>query len=445
MNNEIASHINALRTELPENVTLVCVSKFHPVEAIREAYEAGERHFGESRVQELKTKIPQLPTDIHWHFIGHLQTNKVRDLLKLRPYLIHSVDSERLLQALQDEAAKLGIVQDILLEVHVAKEETKSGFTREEISNIQYQISNYPNIHVRGLMCMATNTDDEEEIRRCFSTLKELSIVNSQFSILSMGMSDDFRIAIECGSNMVRIGSTIFGDRVYPTPKPSMQTLKAVFFDQDGVLFNSMPFHAKSWELAMTENGMPFSAEQTYRNEGRTGASVIQENYRAIHGVDAPQEVIEAVYAAKSDHFNRLTGGKLPDLIPGVRELLTFLHQHGIQCWVVTGSGQRSLLNNLCATFEGILQPDHIISAFDVQHGKPHPEPYLKAWERSGFRIEECMVVENAPLGTRAGKAAGLFLAAVNTGPLPDSDLTAEGADRVLPTMHALLEWLQQK
>ena len=220
--------------------------------------------------------------------------------------------------------------------------------------------------------------------------------------------------------------------------------IKAVFFDQDGVLFNSMPFHAKSWELAMTENGMPFSAEQTYRNEERTGASVIQENYRAIYGVDAPQEVIEAVYSAKSDHFNRLTGGKLPDLIPGVRDLLTFLHQHGIQCWVVTGSGQRSLLNNLCTTFEGIIKPDHIISAFDVQHGKPHPEPYLKAWERSGFRKEECMVVENAPLGTRAGKAAGLFVAAVNTGPLPDSDLTAEGADRVFPSMHALLEWLQQ-
>ena len=215
MSNEIASHINALRKEIPSDVTLVCVSKFHPVEAIREAYEAGERHFGESRVQELKTKIPQLPSDIYWHFIGHLQTNKVRDLLKLKPYLIHSVDSERLLQTIQDEAAKLGIVQDVLLEVHVAKEETKSGFAPEEISNFQDQISHCPNIRIRGLMCMATNTDDEAEIRRCFSTVKELSILNSQFSILSMGMSDDFRIAIACGSNMVRIGSTIFGERTY--------------------------------------------------------------------------------------------------------------------------------------------------------------------------------------------------------------------------------------
>ena len=335
MSTAITQHIQTLRTELPKEVTLVCVSKFHPVEAIREAYEAGERHFGESRVQELKTKIPQLPSDIYWHFIGHLQTNKVRDLLKLKPYLIHSVDSERLLQTIQDEAAKLGIVQDILLELHVAKEETKSGFAPEEISNFQYQISHCPNIRIRGLMCMATNTDDEAEVRRCFTLTASVASgltekrADSEAGfpekpVLSMGMSDDFRIAIACGSNMVRIGSTIFGDRVYPTPKPSMRTLKAVFFDQDGVLFNSMPFHAKSWELAMTENGMPFSAEQTYRNEGRTGASVIQENYRAIHGVDAPQEVIEAVYGAKSDHFNRLTGGKLPDLIPGVRDLLTF-------------------------------------------------------------------------------------------------------------------------
>ena len=217
MSNEIASHINALRKEIPSDVTLVCVSKFHPVEAIREAYEAGERHFGESRVQELKTKIPQLPSDIHWHFIGHLQTNKVRDLLKLKPYLIHSVDSERLLQTIQDEAAKLGIVQDVLLEVHVAKEDTKTGFSPQEITNHLSPITNYqyPHVHVKGLMCMATNTDDVNEIRRCFSTVKELSILNSQFSILSMGMSDDFRIAIACGSNMVRIGSTIFGERTY--------------------------------------------------------------------------------------------------------------------------------------------------------------------------------------------------------------------------------------
>ena len=125
----VAEQIRSVRAHIPAGVTLVCVSKFHPVEAIREAYEAGERHFGESRVQELQKKVPALPADIHWHFIGHLQTNKVRDLLKLRPYLIQSVDSERLLQAINDEAAKQGFVQDVLLEVHVAKEETKTGLT----------------------------------------------------------------------------------------------------------------------------------------------------------------------------------------------------------------------------------------------------------------------------------------------------------------------------
>ena len=293
---------------------------------------------------------------------------------------------------------------------------------------------------------MATNTDDETEIRRCFTEAKSiLSSFTFHLSTLSMGMSDDYRIAIECGATMVRIGSTIFGER-----SNSVSDLtgvaglpKAVFFDQDGVLFNSMPYHAQSWELAMNENGLPFTANQTYRNEGRTGASVITEAYRLVYGIDAPQEVIEAVYAAKSRHFNELTGGRLPELIPGIREVLAYLKQQGVQCWVVTGSGQRSLLDNLLTTFPDTFTG--IISAFDVQHGKPHPEPYLKAWERCGFAKEACMIVENAPLGVRAGKAAQIFTVAVNTGPLPDELLYAEKADVVLPNMAALLEWLKNR
>jgi HAD superfamily hydrolase (TIGR01509 family) len=191
----------------------------------------------------------------------------------------------------------------------------------------------------------------------------------------------------------------------------------------------------------MTENGMPFTAEQTYRNEGRTGASVIAEAYKLIHHNEAPQELIEAVYAAKSAHFNRLTGGKLPELIPGIREVLDYLHSKGVQCWVVTGSGQRSLLDKLNDTFPGIFSG--IITAYDVKYGKPNPEPYLKAWERSGFDKSECYVVENAPLGVRAGKAAGLFTIAVNTGILSDSELSVEGADKVFPNMDALLQWLK--
>ena len=198
------------------------MSKFHPVEAIREAYEAGERHFGESRVQEMKTKVSQLPADIRWHFIGHLQTNKVRDLLKCHPYLIESVDSLRLLEAINAEAAKLGIIQDILLEVHVAKEETKSGFSPEEIrqfedSNIR-RLEGFSNVRVRGLMTMATNTDDEEEIRRCFNQISNLkSQISNGEPVLSMGMSDDYLIAIDCGATSIRIGSAIFGERAYNT------------------------------------------------------------------------------------------------------------------------------------------------------------------------------------------------------------------------------------
>lgn len=215
----ISTNLALLHKTLPDTITLVCISKFQPVEAIREAYLAGERHFGESRVQELKEKVAQLPEDIHWHFIGHLQTNKVRDLIKLKPYLIQSVDSERLLRAINDEAARLGIVQDVLLEVHVAREETKTGFSPEEfkalMANGQWSMAN---VRICGLMCMATNTDDETEIKRCFSLSAELVRALSEKqpyreAVLSMGMSDDYRIAIKCGSNMVRLGSCIFGAR----------------------------------------------------------------------------------------------------------------------------------------------------------------------------------------------------------------------------------------
>ena len=441
----IRDNIRNVRAHVPAGVTLVCVSKFQPVDAIREAYEAGERHFGESRVQELKQKQAQLPADIHWHFIGHLQTNKVRDLLKLRPYLIQSVDSVHLLQAINDEAAKQEIVQDVLLEVHVAQEETKTGFAPSEISNFKSQISNLSNVRICGLMAMATNTEDEQEIRRCFSLTASIArgltaeggLTSNSEAVLSMGMSDDYQIAIECGSTMVRIGSTIFGKR--PTAKT--QKLKAVFFDQDGVLYNSMPYHAESWAWAMTKHGLPYTPMECYRNEGRTSTGVIQEHHQQMFGTDATPELIEAIYADKSAHFTEMTGG-FPGIIPNVDKVLYFLRAQGIQCWVVTGSGQRNLINALNETFDNVFTG--IISSFDVVKGKPDPEPYLKAWERSGFKKEECAVVENAPLGVRAAKAAGLYTFAVNTGPLPDEELAAEGADRIFHSMAELLDWLQK-
>lgn len=437
----IANNIRNVRAHIPAHVTLVCVSKFHSVEAIREAYDAGERHFGESRVQELKQKIPLLPADIHWHFIGHLQTNKVRDLLKLRPYLIHSVDSERLLEAINAEAIKQGIVQNILLELHVAKEETKTGLSKTQVRLIlDHTATVWRGIRILGLMAMATNTDDETEIRRCFNMTAGLAgdlysadeTVFQAKPVLSMGMSEDYRIAIDCGSNMVRIGSTIFGERAH--------RLKAVFFDQDGVLYNSMPYHAESWAWAMTKHGLPYTAMECYRNEGRTSTGVIQEHHRQMYGTDATPELIEAIYKDKTEHFTEMTGG-FPGIIPDVDKVLQYLRSQGVQCWVVTGSGQRDLINALNKTFDNAFTG--IISSFDVKKGKPDPEPYLKAWERSGFKKEECLVVENAPLGVRAAKAAGLFTCAVNTGILPDSELEAEHADKVFPNMAALLKWLQ--
>ena len=216
----IQQRLSAIRQSLPADVRLVAVSKYHTIEQIAEAYAAGCRDFGESRVQELKLKQAALPKDIRWHFIGHLQTNKVRELLKLRPYLIQSVDSEHLLCAINAEAEKQGFIQDVLIELHVAREETKSGFSIEEFRQLMADGKwRMANIRICGLMAMATNTDDEQELRRCFRTVKCLfdqindKMVNDKMVNLSMGMSDDYKIAISEGSTMVRIGSDIFGER----------------------------------------------------------------------------------------------------------------------------------------------------------------------------------------------------------------------------------------
>ena len=210
---------------------MVCVSKFHPAEAIMEAYNAGERDFGESRMQELLPKYEALPKDIRWHFIGHLQTNKVRQIVPF-VHMIHSVDSMRLLETINREAEKIQRKVRVLLEVHVAKEETKSGFSPEELEQLRiknFELSDcFPWVEVCGIMGMATYTDNVEEWRRCFREIKSLAaylspIAHSEASDtrpqISMGMSDDYLIAIEEGSTMVRIGSSIFGERNYQTTK----------------------------------------------------------------------------------------------------------------------------------------------------------------------------------------------------------------------------------
>ena len=199
----------------------MAVSKFHPVEALKEAYEAGQRIFGESRVQELVVKHEALPKDIEWQMIGHLQTNKVRQIVPFVS-LIQSVDSVRLAECINREAERIGRVVDILLEIHVAQEESKTGWAYPElVTFLQGEgFKSLKNIRVRGVMGMATNTDNEAVIRADFEQLAKhyndlKPLFGEAFDTLSMGMSDDYELAIECGSTMVRIGSSIFGERIY--------------------------------------------------------------------------------------------------------------------------------------------------------------------------------------------------------------------------------------
>ena len=196
------------------NITLVAVSKTKPVEDILELYNLGHRDFGENYVQELAEKAEKLPNDIRWHFIGHLQSNKVRSIVPFI-YLIHGVDSLRLLKEIDKQAEKSKRVIDCLLQVHIAQEETKFGFDETELLNLE--LKQFLNVRIKGLMGMASLTDDINKIRIEFKTLKtlfeKLKTQNPELSILSMGMSADYKIAIEEGSNMVRIGSLLFGER----------------------------------------------------------------------------------------------------------------------------------------------------------------------------------------------------------------------------------------
>lgn len=223
----IKENILQINKELPPSTKLVAVSKFKPAEAVQEAYDAGQRIFAESRPQELKQKVEVLPKDIEWHFIGHLQTNKIKMVV---PYttLIHSIDSERLLVEVGEYARRNNYHPGVLLELHIAQEETKQGFSADEILDLLDRIASdgelrdkLSNISVRGLMAMASFVDDQEQIRSEFSKLLELrdEIVRrnypflDSFTELSFGMSGDYHIAASMGSTMVRIGTSIFGSR----------------------------------------------------------------------------------------------------------------------------------------------------------------------------------------------------------------------------------------
>jgi len=220
----IADNLQQVKAALKPEVSLVAVSKFHPAEAIKEAYDAGQRVFGESHVQELVAKQPVLPQDIEWHFIGHLQTNKVKYIVPFIS-LIHSMDSVKLMKEINKQGEKCGRVIDVLLQIHVAAEETKFGFTPEEVVEMlsEGEWRTMENVRIVGLMAMATNTDDEARIGREFESVAQLFDVlkdhffadKPSFKELSMGMSGDYLIAQAHGSTMVRVGSKIFGERNY--------------------------------------------------------------------------------------------------------------------------------------------------------------------------------------------------------------------------------------
>ena len=217
----IASNIDTIKKSLPEHVTLVAVSKTKPVSDLMEAYNAGQRIFGENKIQEMTDKWEEMPKDIQWHMIGHVQSNKVKFMA---PYvtLIHGVDSLKLLQEIDKQALKNNRIIDCLLQIYIAEEESKFGLDESELNELltSLEFKQLKNIRILGLMGMATFTDDQNQIKKEFRNLKstfdsiqKLETANCQFNTISMGMSGDYKLAIECGSTMVRIGSSIFGGR----------------------------------------------------------------------------------------------------------------------------------------------------------------------------------------------------------------------------------------
>lgn len=219
----IAQNLKQLTSQLPTGVKLVAVSKFHPVERLKEAYDEGQRLFGENRAQELASKAPQLPADIEWNFIGHLQKNKVRMIIP-HVAMIQSVDSVELLTLINKEAARVNRHIKVLLQLHVAKEQTKSGFTVDEVlkAAAEGNFENLSNVTIAGVMAMGTFTDDMQQVASEFETvhdtfirLREMKFATPDFKEISMGMSDDWPIAVEHGATIVRIGTDIFGAREY--------------------------------------------------------------------------------------------------------------------------------------------------------------------------------------------------------------------------------------
>lgn len=221
------------------------------------------------------------------------------------------------------------------------------------------------------------------------------------------------------------------------TRKHSSLPLKAVLFDMDGVLFDSMPYHANAWHKIMEERGLHLSKEEAYLHEGRTGSGTINLICQRQYGRNATEEEIQEIYKAKTEAFN---DHPLAERMEGAWEILTKVKRDGLFSMVVTGSGQATLLDRLNENFPNIFDPQLMVTAFDVKYGKPNPEPYLMALNKGNLKANEAIVVENAPLGVQAATAAGIFTVAVNTGPLDDNVLLEAGANILFPSMQALCD-----
>lgn len=217
--------------------------------------------------------------------------------------------------------------------------------------------------------------------------------------------------------------------------------LKAVLFDMDGVLFDSMPYHVESWHRVMEERGLHLSKEEAYLHEGRTGSSTINIICQRQFGRDATKEEIEAIYKAKTEVFNEFP---LAQKMPGAWDVLNKIKQDGLFSMVVTGSGQASLIDRLNNSFPNMFTPKLMVTAYDVKYGKPNPEPYLMGLDKGKLKANEAIVIENAPLGVQAAATAGIFTVAVNTGPIDGQVLLDAGADILFPSMQAFCDsWKQ--
>ena len=218
-------------------------------------------------------------------------------------------------------------------------------------------------------------------------------------------------------------------------------SLKAVLFDMDGVLFNSMPYHSDAWHTVMERHGLHLSREEAFLHEGRTGAATINIVYQRQYGRDADPELVKQIYAEKSEEFARHPE---PERMAGAWELMQKVKACGLTPVLVTGSGQTTLLERLAHSYPDTFDRAHMVTAFDVKYGKPHPEPYLMGLAKAGVAANEALVVENAPIGVQAGVAAGIFTVAVNTGPLNGQVLLDAGANLLFPSMQAFCDQWEQ-